>query len=220
MNPQIKRLENGPWKENSFVVHDENGIAVVIDPGEDFEQIKDYVVSAGLKVTAILNTHGHFDHVAGVQELKDAFQAPFYLHSGDLKLLKAANFYRRIFESKSNIRIPNVDFDLKEMTEVSAGALRFQVIPAPGHTEGGVFLKVQNKLFSGDNILGSRIGRTDLPGGNRPLLEETVRRLFELPPETEIYPGHGPMTTLGNILSTYQSIAELITKPALTKSTP
>ena len=187
---------NGLWKEITYVVSDESGTAIIIDPGEDCRKIIDHVEKRRLRVKAILNTHAHFDHVSGVEELKKFFSVPFYLHSADSKLLKQANLYRLLFGGKNNIQIPLVAVDLMDVPEVRFKSLRLTVIPCPGHTQGGVAFLCGGKMFTGDNIIGKKIGRADLPGGDLEKLHLSFRGLLSHPPETEIYPGHGRMFLL------------------------
>lgn len=212
MSLRIQQIENGKWKENTYIVSNDNSIGVIIDPGENLEGITKYIEQSKLQIQAIINTHGHFDHIATVAELKELYKAQFYLHSDDFKLLRAANFYRHLFEGDRNIQIPTVDCDLKTQASIQIDDMLFEVLPSPGHTEGGVSLKIGHRLFTGDNIIGQKIGRTDLPGGNRILLESTIRRLCSLPPETEIYPGHGPMVTMQRILESHTEISAILSQ--------
>jgi hydroxyacylglutathione hydrolase len=217
---RIHRIENGQWKENTYIVSDSENISAIIDPGENFDEIKNYVESANLKIQAIINTHGHFDHVASVADLKELFNCPFCLHSGDLKLVQSANFYRQIFQGGKNIRIPKIDIDLKEQKTVSIGSMTFEAIPTPGHTAGGVSIRIEDKVFTGDNIIGQTIGRTDLPGGNRALLENTIRTICSLPPDTEVYPGHGPMVSLFEIIKGHPEITSILSQPSTSEGQP
>lgn len=200
MDVHVHRVENGKWKENTYIVSDDQAVTAIIDPGENTNDVQTYIANSKLQVRAIINTHGHYDHVAGVSVLKDLYQVPFYLHVKDIKLLKAANFYRQIFEGGKNIQIPKVDVALNEQVSIQIGNLNFEFLQTPGHTEGGVSIKLGSKLFTGDNIIGGRLGRTDLPGGNRQLLEASMQKICALPEDTQIFPGHGPMVILKEIL--------------------
>ncbi|MGZ3745068.1 MAG: MBL fold metallo-hydrolase [Pseudobdellovibrionaceae bacterium] len=218
MDLQVHRIENGKWKENTYIIHNSSSFGVIIDPGENFDEITKYIQQSKLQIQAILNTHGHFDHIATVSELKKLYKTHFYLHSDDFKLLRTANFYRHLFEGNRNIQIPEVDYDLKSKNTVQVDDMIFEVIPCPGHTEGGVSFKIGDRLFLGDNIIGHKIGRTDLPGGNRAKLEDTIRRLCSLPPNTEVYPGHGPMTKMREILENHTEILKILSQVDMARS--
>jgi glyoxylase-like metal-dependent hydrolase (beta-lactamase superfamily II) len=207
---RIETITSGPWRENCYIVHDDGGTAVAIDPGGATEDILSVIETNRLHLVAILNTHAHFDHVGGVSELKERHNAPFCLHSADRRLLAQANFYRRTFGGDRAIVIPDVDIDLAPGGLMQFGAMTVEIIASPGHTPGGVSLLVGDKLFTGDNMLGKRIGRTDLPGGDAHALRDTIRTLFRLPPTTLGYPGHGSPATLGEIAEANSAVAEIL----------
>jgi glyoxylase-like metal-dependent hydrolase (beta-lactamase superfamily II) len=195
----VATLPSGKWKENCYVVFDAAKTAIVIDPGEDAAQIMDFLRESALNVAAIANTHAHYDHVGAVAEIKAAFGAKFFLHNADFKLLAQANFYRMLFEGQRAIQIPEVDQDLANAENLQFGAIRLQVIPTPGHTAGGVSFLIEDKLFTGDTIIGRKPGRTDLPGGNALQLAESVQKILALAPEILLYPGHGKPVSIGEI---------------------
>jgi hydroxyacylglutathione hydrolase len=207
---RVETITSGRWRENCYIVHLEDGAAVAIDPGEGAEEIIAAIETNRLELKAIVNTHAHYDHVSGVSELKQRFGVPFHLHSADRRLLMQANFYRSIFGGERAITIPEIDVDLATSGQLEFGEMRIDVIPSPGHTSGGVSLLVDGMLFTGDNLLGKRIGRTDLPGGDAAALRETIQALFRLPRETIVYPGHGRPTTLAEIAGANPDVAELL----------
>lgn len=196
---QVATLPTGKWKENCYVVYDKNRVAAVIDPGEDAEIILEFLHKQTLKVAAVLNTHAHYDHVGAVSSIKKTFAARFYLHRGDFKLLSQANFYRLIFEGERTVEVPEVDGDLAEKQALCFGEIDVRVLLTPGHTAGSVSFLIDDKIFTGDTIIGRKPGRTDLPGGNKTELESSVQRLLELPPQTLLYPGHGKPVTIEEI---------------------
>lgn len=206
----IKRIITGKWSENCYIVYDSSRNAVAIDPGGDSELIESFLNSERLELKAILNTHAHFDHVGAVATLKDRFVAPFYLHSGDWKLLAQANLYLSVFLGQEKIQVPAVDFDLAKIPEVSIGEMQFRVLPCPGHTPGGVSFQIESSLFSGDTLLSEKTGRTDLPGGDRPALVQSVRSLFSLPKNMTVYPGHGEPRSLSDTISSNAEISEML----------
>ncbi|MGE3975623.1 MAG: MBL fold metallo-hydrolase [Bdellovibrionales bacterium] len=189
---QVERIPLGPWKTNCFVVYNKQNESFVVDPGDDaLEPVSESVKRLGLSLKAILCTHAHLDHVGSVTEIKEAFGVPAYLHSGDQRILSQINMFRTFFQKKQPIKVPVIDHDLSGETELNIASFKVQVIAVPGHTPGGVAFLIENCLFTGDTVMEKGMGRTDLPGSDRELLVQSVKRLFELPAETHFYPGHG-----------------------------
>ena len=185
-------ITTGKWKECCYIVFDSHLHSIIIDPGDDFELVNSVITKNNLNVLAILCTHAHFDHIASVSKLKDAYQIPFYLHRGDFQLLKQANFYRHIFQGGQNISIPTVDVDLANKKFIKYGDIHIQVIDTPGHTEGGVSFLIQKMLFVGDNMHNYKIGTTRLPGGDKEKLIRSIKKILSLHnPELQIFAGHG-----------------------------
>ena len=194
---QVSTIVNGRWRENCHIAADGDGNAVIIDPGSEHARIAELIDANGWQVLAIVNTHAHYDHVGAVAPLQERYQAPFYLHGADAPLLKRANLYRMMFESRDVVKIPTISHDISTLpASFTIGPWSIDWIPTPGHTDGSICLLVGDVLFSGDTLMHNAIGRTDLPGGNRALLVDSVRKLMELPGETRVYAGHGPATTL------------------------
>lgn len=194
----VKTIVTGNWKENCYVVHSTEGDTVVVDPGGEAEAIVRYVEKHGLTAHAILNTHGHYDHVAAVKELQSRLSIPFYLHSKDLRLLKSANLYRKLFDIYEPISVPEVDRFVEEMeSPLSFGTVSVETIATPGHTNGSVCFLIEGSLFAGDTLFQGAVGRTDLPGGDPSALAASLRILSLLPPETQVYSGHGEPTEIG-----------------------
>jgi len=206
----VKAFASGEWQANCYVVHDEQGDGVVIDPGEEVDAVLGYAAERALRIRAILATHAHYDHIASVQDLKERFQVPFFLHGADARLLRQANFYRKIFGGKRTISIPTMDHDLAAGRTLQFGALSIDVMHTPGHTPGSVSFLTEGHLFVGDTVLAKRIGRTDLPGGDKSALAESVRRVFALPAATLLCPGHGPTMTLAESRTINREAAELV----------
>lgn len=194
---QVTTFVNGKWRQNCYIVTNNEGAALVVDPGSRARDIMSLVDKNHWQVQAIVNSHAHFDHVGAVAELKEYYQVPFYLHAADEGLLKRANFYRLVFGSTDPIRIPNVTHDLSGIPATSEiGPFAVSWIGTPGHTEGSVCLLVENFLFSGDTLMHNAVGRTDLPGGNPARLSASLRKLMALPGETVVCGGHGKRTTI------------------------
>ena len=183
---------------------------MIIDPGGNIDSIEDYIDRNKLKMKAILNTHAHYDHIGAVNKLKKKYKIPFFLHSGDDALLKRANLYAKIFEGSKIIKIPEVDyfFDEIDITNI-IDFFHVDIIFTPGHTRGGVCIFVNKFLFTGDTLLKGAVGRTDLPGGNKTSLQNSLKILSNLPSGTPIYPGHGIPSTIGEELKNNKSFSQI-----------
>lgn len=211
MNISVKQITNGKWKENCYVVLGLNKDAFIIDPGSDEESIVSFIKGNKLNVIAILNTHSHYDHVGAVEDLKDEFLVPFFLHSKDQKLLKTVNFYITVFDGNESISIPTVDYYFDQIENpIQLGDFSIQVLFTPGHTEGSVCFHIEGCLFTGDTLLKGRIGRVDLPGGDEPALKKSLGIISKLPENIIIYPGHDKSTTLSNELKNNKSFIHVI----------
>jgi hydroxyacylglutathione hydrolase len=197
MSLAVITFVNGKWRENCYIVANQSGDAVIIDPGSQAQDIVGLVDERGWRIHAIVNSHAHYDHIGAVADLQERYQAPFYLHGADAHLLKRANLYRMLFESRDPVRIPNITHDISGLPAVlEVGPLEISWIATPGHTEGSVCLLMEGYLFSGDTLMHNAVGRTDLPGANREQLLASVRKLMALPGETVVCGGHGTRTTL------------------------
>lgn len=189
---QLISLPTGKWNEWCYIVVDSNLQAILIDPGDDFELINAAIINHKIDPLAILCTHAHFDHIAAVEELKNYYQIPFYLHGSDIPLLKQANLYRHLFDGKKGISIPTVDVELSLERTLKFGFINVRVIVTPGHTEGGVCFLIDDMLFIGDNLYNYKIGTTKLPGGNEEDLMLSIKKLFSLDYNNlRLFAGHG-----------------------------
>jgi glyoxylase-like metal-dependent hydrolase (beta-lactamase superfamily II) len=173
--------------------------AIVVDPGDDISDILALLERHGLTVTAIIITHAHIDHIGGAAKLKAATQAPVYMNAADQELYDSLEWQARWLgiatPEQTSIDTPARDGDI-----VRLGATAFHVLHTPGHTPGSLCLWIpaERKLVAGDTLFAGSIGRTDLPGGNhRQILASIKDKLFPLPDEATVIPGHGPNTTLG-----------------------
>ncbi len=172
--------------------------AVVIDPGDDGDQILMALAKSALKVKYLINTHGHFDHVGANKAMKEATNAEIGIHPDDASMLmelsKSASMFGLSAENS-----PPADILLNHGDQLSFGDITLDVIHTPGHSKGGICLYTKGYLFAGDTLFKSSIGRTDLPGGNYDTLIASIRtKLFGLPDDTIVYTGHGPETSIGD----------------------
>lgn len=207
---QVHRIVSAPSRQNCYVVAHAGGDAVVIDPGCEPEPIREHVAASRLRVRAVLATHAHHDHVARVAAVVAQHGAPFHLHPGDERLLLRANFYRALVLGGDPIDIPTVDRHLADGATLRFGELSIGVLHTPGHTPGGVCFAAAGELFTGDTVMAGRVGRTDLPGGDRATLERSVALLAaDYPPETTIRPGHGEPALLGEVAARLPELLEL-----------
>ena len=193
----VGTIVTGRWRQNCYVISDAQGRAIMVDPGSQADEIAAHVDRNGLHVDGILNTHGHFDHIGAVAPLVDRYHAPFYLHGADGMLLKRANLYRMMFEARDPVRVPASFEDIAALPATfTVGPFVISWIATPGHTDGSVCFLIDDLLFSGDTLMRNAVGRTDLPGGDRARLAESLRKLMSLPGQTVVYPGHGEVTSL------------------------
>ncbi len=196
----IKTLVVGPIQTNCYLIGcPETLEGAVIDPGWDAPAILSAAEAASLTIKYVLNTHAHWDHVSANADVLEATGAQLALHPGDLPLLLdrgGANLWR--IPARSS---PEPDIELAEGQVVQIGKLNLQVLFTPGHTPGHVsfYAAAAGAVFSGDVLFRQGIGRTDLPGGDHRTLMHSIQEvLMTLPPETVVYSGHGPATTISN----------------------
>lgn len=196
----IKRLVLGDFQTNCYVLTQrQSSQAVVIDTGLRQDQPLEYLLANDLSCAGIILTHGHADHIAGLAALKQHFSdARIYIHKADADALTNAEYN---LSSMTGIELtcPAADVKVSDNDIIDLAGIELRVIHTPGHTPGGISLYCEkaNALFSGDTLFAAGIGRTDFPGGDMAQLMESIKtKLFELPDETIVYPGHGPETAI------------------------
>jgi len=206
----VEQLPLGAFQSNCYVArHPDAPEAVVVDPGWPGESPRIESALAGARCAAILVTHGDIDHVAGVAELAEATGAPVHMPGVERdRLERIADFLPAGIDVALRSHAPEVLLNGDEQLELAG--IRFQTLAVPGHTEGHLAFAAEGCLFSGDVLFAGSVGRTDRPGGSWEALLDSIRTLAErLPPETVVYPGHGPATTLGRELQTNPFLADL-----------
>lgn len=205
----LRTIVCGKLSENCYVVA-RGADAVVVDPGGGAEEIAAHVAEHRLRVHAVLNTHGHADHLAAAAAVVDAHDAPFHLHPADEHLLARANFYRRVLLGDERIEVPRIDVSLEGVESLRFGQLAVDVLHTPGHTPGSVCFRVGDDLFTGDTLGAEHLGRTDLPGGDREALEASIALLGrDCSPDMTVRPGHGAPARAGDVLGGWTALAEL-----------
>jgi glyoxylase-like metal-dependent hydrolase (beta-lactamase superfamily II) len=195
---KVHALRLGPLENNSYlIVHEATRETAVVDVGFEPEAVIDAIRRRKLHVSLLLNTHAHYDHVAGMREIQEACGGEYHLHPDDRPLLdhltdQGAAFGFPPADPPERVH-PLAD---RQTIELSGDAI--EVIHTPGHSPGGVCFRHGDWLISGDTLFAGSIGRTDLPGGSFEDLERVIReRLFVLGDAVRVYPGHGPETTIG-----------------------
>ena len=204
-------LRVGPLQCNCSVIGDETSHeAMVIDPGDDVQEVLDLIRKHHLQVKQIVITHAHIDHVGGAMKLRTATGAPILLNQNDYALLKMLDAQAAWIGMPSPGKV-DIDRSVTTGETVSAGSLTADILHTPGHTEGSIclYFAADKKLIAGDTLFAGSIGRTDLPGGSmQKILHSLHHTVLALPDETLVVPGHGPVTTIGE---------ERETNPFLTK---
>lgn len=188
---EIKRFVCGELRSNCYIIR-EDAHCLVIDPGENPDEILNYLTTHNLIIDAIYITHGHRDHVAGVKPLTNTYQTTVYAPKKDAEWLIESPLNRLGYP------IP-IDVWVSEGDEIEAINRRFKVYETPGHSEGGTVLSLGNILFSGDTLFYQSIGRTDIPRSNSMEIYQSIKRMYHLfADDTIVYPGHGRDTTIGH----------------------
>ena len=186
----FKTVPAGIYEANCYILVDEDTKdCVIIDAGGDADKIEAAVESMGGNPKYVLLTHGHFDHVGGVEEICSKYGIPFYISRADEEYM----------EKDSSVfgTLPKASGYLKEGDTIKLGSYEIKVIETPGHTKGGLCFFVDNKVFTGDTLFQGSVGRTDFPGGDMKEIIRSIKdKLLPLGDAVEVYPGHGPSSSI------------------------
>ncbi|MDD6794749.1 MAG: MBL fold metallo-hydrolase [Clostridiaceae bacterium] len=187
----VNSLIAGMYEENCYIIMDEKSKdAAIIDPGGSFERIKNTIEKMKCNIKFILLTHGHADHVGAVEALANEYKVPFYINKKDEEAMAVENY---VFGD-----LRKADGYVSHDDTLRLGEEIISVIETPGHTPGGVCYLVDNKCFTGDTLFQGAVGRSDFYGGNgNELIRSIKENLLVLDEDVEVYPGHGPCSTIG-----------------------
>ena len=201
----IVKFVFNPIQENTYLLWDQTMECIIIDAGNssagEDSRLADFIANNGLKPVMAVNTHGHFDHLMGVNFLKQTYGIKFALSSKDEYLRASAQQSCAMFGIAAVVDVPQIDIDLDTIDTISFGETELKVIKTPGHTPGGVCLyhEQSSQLFSGDTLFRESIGRTDLPGGEYgTIIRSILNNIIPLGDEVTVYPGHSDKTTIGH----------------------
>ncbi len=189
----------GSYYANCYIVgSEETKETAIIDPGAEFKRIDEKIIELGLNPKIIILTHAHGDHIGAVNELVEKYNTKVYIHENDAKALSDSdeNYSKILFRKELSIK---PDVLLKDGDTIELGELKFDIIHTPGHTVGGICIKVENIMLTGDTLFNKSIGRTDFTGGSfDEIIDSITNKIFKYDDETIIYPGHNNPTTIGS----------------------
>lgn len=196
---KIETFSLGPLQTNAYLLQgDKDNTAIIIDPGSNPGALIRRIENVNIE--AIVLTHAHFDHIAGVDQIRKLKKCPVYLHPLESEWLTTPKLNGSLMwpDVTEPIATETAEYDLQEGQSITLVGEKFKVYHTPGHSPGSVSLLCGNHLFGGDVLFRLGVGRTDLPGGREADLYNSIRsKLFKLPDEVVVYPGHGPKTTIG-----------------------
>jgi glyoxylase-like metal-dependent hydrolase (beta-lactamase superfamily II) len=194
----LEGLSVGSWESNCYIIGcGETKKGAVIDPGAEPGRILNRVKKLGLNIDKIILTHGHLDHIGALAEVQQAAGAKVFIHTADADMLTDARLNLSLYMG-INMELKKADVLLKEGDNIQVGNINLEVIHTPGHTPGGICLKFKDVIITGDTLFAGSVGRSDFPGGSHTQLIDSIKKkLLKFSPDTRVYPGHGPGSTIG-----------------------
>ncbi|MBI4778397.1 MBL fold metallo-hydrolase [Candidatus Desantisbacteria bacterium] len=211
---QIYSLTVGALRANCYIIAPENSSeCIIIDPGEDGERILRFLKQKGLNPVYIINTHGHIDHIGANIFIAGQTEAKILIHQNDAQMLhdpisNLSSFLGSSCAAPMAVSSKKADYILEDGEILEVSGIIIEILHTPGHTQGGICLKIGNCVFTGDTLFNGGIGRTDFPNGSHKTLINSInKKLMTLDDETIIYPGHGESSTIGrerNRINNYQ----------------
>ena len=193
----VRTITVGAFQENSYLVVDDDAkCAVIVDPGGEGQLLVSEIERSKAKLDAIWITHAHVDHVGAIASVKERWNVPIYLHPLDRRLYEAAGRQAEVYGVPFE-EPPAPDKEFGDGQKLKVGNSEMTVMHAPGHSPGHVVIYGNGIALVGDCLFAGSIGRTDLPMSNPQQLADSLKKIASLPPETVVYPGHGPETTIG-----------------------
>ena len=195
---KILVMEVGMIGTNCYIaVNEETNAGVVVDPGGDSDKILNVIKKHDIKIESIFITHGHSDHIMGLDEVRKATGAKVYISKADEPMLKDADRNLSMFIGQ-NKTFAGADENFTDGQELVVAGIKFKILATPGHTPGGVCILADNVVFCGDTVFAESIGRTDLPGGSyEDIIKSIKEKILPLADNVQLLPGHGPATTVG-----------------------
>lgn len=195
---EIKVFVEGPVDANNYLIIDEKSKeAVLIDCSSGRQEFINSIKNSGVNLKYILLTHGHFDHILGVDKFKEVFGTDAYIAKEDIEQVELTPKFMPILAGMESVEIKSIHNYLKDGDIIKVGDIEIKAIATPGHTPGGISYLIGDKLFSGDTLFHRSIGRCDFPGGSLETIIKSIKeKLFTLPDDTEVFPGHGEKTTI------------------------
>ncbi|MCK8816807.1 MBL fold metallo-hydrolase [Natroniella sulfidigena] len=209
---KLKNFKVGIGNVNCYLVTDEEGAGIIVDPGGGKDTILNYIEQEELNIKAIVLTHYHYDHILAVEDLQQELQVPVWIHEAD-----AEGLLKPELNLSSSPSVPSVSIEadklLQDGEKIKVGQLKLEIIHTPGHTPGGICIKIDDILLTGDTLFKGSVGRTDLTGGSYQQLADSIsQKVMKLDDQLEVYPGHLGQSTLGRERKRNRIVKDMLKK--------